>query len=277
MAIFARNFLKIHTFFMKYGYFSELSCDKKNLQWILISYGIYETRCVFYIPSPKARGYKTHNSFHKYRMKWKFISDPIFMYSVAQIHFYLGNEFYFSVVHSFMKDRMCKAFFKHLGNKFYLFVSPGGMNDRGSTCKFRNALRAFWNLHVDAHYEIYTWILCLSYLHEKQTSRIQSLYLYFIKIVPFWLRNIRFYTPDLSGRIMVWRGRLSVRLPVWVSVCLSVGLSAKLVNTIETEPLHLGPPNLVHILLMTRGRTLLIFKVRGQRSRSHAGHCCLTL
>ena len=63
--IFARNFLKIHTFFMKYWYFSELSCDKKNLKWIFISYGIYETRCVFYIPSPKARGYKTHNSFHK--------------------------------------------------------------------------------------------------------------------------------------------------------------------------------------------------------------------
>ena len=34
-----------------------------------LSYGIYETRCVFYIPSPKARGYKTYNSFHKYRMK----------------------------------------------------------------------------------------------------------------------------------------------------------------------------------------------------------------
>ena len=40
--------------------------------------------------------------------------------------------------------------------------------------------------------KIYTWILCLSYLHDKQTSRIQSLYLYFIKIVPFWLWNIRF-------------------------------------------------------------------------------------
>ena len=26
-----------------------------------------------------------------------------------------------------------------------------------------------------ALFEIYTWILCLSYLHEKQTSRIQSL------------------------------------------------------------------------------------------------------
>ena len=41
-------------------------------------------------------------------------------------------------------------------------------------------------------FEIYKWVLCLSYLHEKQTSRIQSLYLYFIKIVLFWLWNIRF-------------------------------------------------------------------------------------
>ena len=77
-AIFTQNFLQIHTFFMKYWYFSKLSCDKKNLKWIFISYSIYETHCVFYIPSPKARGYKTYNSFHKYRMKWKFISDPIY-------------------------------------------------------------------------------------------------------------------------------------------------------------------------------------------------------
>ena len=28
----------------------------------------------FCIPEPLARGYKTHNEFHKYRMKWKFIS-----------------------------------------------------------------------------------------------------------------------------------------------------------------------------------------------------------
>ena len=55
----------------------------------------------------------------------------------------------------------------------------------------------------------------------------------------------------------------SVRL----GVCLSVGLSAKFVNTIETEPFQLGPSNLVHILFMTRGQTLLIFKVGGQRSR----------
>ena len=86
-AIFMQNFLKINTFFIKYWYFSELSCDKKNLKWIFISYGIYETRCVFYIPSPKARGHKTHNSFHKYRMKWKFISDPIYIYDTFLEYF----------------------------------------------------------------------------------------------------------------------------------------------------------------------------------------------
>ena len=43
-----------------------------------------------------------------------------------------------------------------------------------------------------------------------------------------------------------------------------------LVNTIQTEPFKLEPLNLVHIQLMTRGRHLSVFKVRGQRSRSHA-------
>ena len=52
-----------------------------------------------------------------------------------------------------------------------------------------------------------------------------------------------FYAPELSGRIMVRRGHLSVCL----GVCLSVGLSAKLVNKIQTEPFQLGPSNLVHI------------------------------
>ena len=63
---------------------------------------------------------------------------------------------------------------------------------------------------------------------------------------------------------MVWRGRLSVRLSGRLSVCLS----AKLVNTLQTEPFKLGRSNLVHILLMIRGRTLLIFKVMGQRAVS---------
>ena len=48
----------------------------------------------------------------------------------------------------------------------------------------------------EALFEITRGSSVASYLHEKQTSRIQSLYLYFnyfIKIVPFWLRNIRFF------------------------------------------------------------------------------------
>ena len=47
-----------------------------------------------------------------------------------------------------------------------------------------------------------------------------------------------------------------------------------LVKMIQTELFQLGPSNLIHILLMTRGRHLLISKVRGQRLRSHAIQCC---
>ena len=49
----------------------------------------------------------------------------------------------------------------------------------------------------------------------------------------------------------------------FLSVSRSVGLSTKLVNTKQTEPLKLGSSNLIHILLMTRRQTLLIFKVSG--------------
>ena len=42
-------------------------------------------------------------------------------------------------------------------------------------------------------------------------------------------------------------------------------LMLNLVNTIQTEPFQLGQSNLVHILLMIRGRHLLIFKVRGSK------------
>ena len=57
----------------------------------------------------------------------------------------------------------------------------------------------------------------------------------------------------------------------------SYTLLLNLVNRIQTEPFKLGLLNLVHILLMTRGRHLVIFKVRGQKSRSYAPHCCKTL
>ena len=51
-------------------------------------------------------------------------------------------------------------------------------------------------------------------------------------------------------------------------------LLLNLVNRIQTEPFQLGPLNLVHILLMTRGQHLLIFKVMGKRSRSEPTHSC---
>ena len=41
---------------------------------------------MFYIPEPLARGYKTHNGFHKYRMKWKFISDSFYHMLNSQKH-----------------------------------------------------------------------------------------------------------------------------------------------------------------------------------------------
>ena len=42
-----------------------------------------------------------------------------------------------------------------------------------------------------------------------------------------------------------------------------------LVNMMETKPLSLFSSNFIHILPMMRGRTLLIFKVKGQ---GHNGH-----
>ena len=63
-------------------------------------------------------------------------------------------------------------------------------------------------MNYEALFEIYTWILCLSYLHEKQTSTIQSLYSYFIKIVPFWLRNILFF--NTKHPVIILRASLFV-------------------------------------------------------------------
>ena len=51
----------------------------------------------------------------------------------------------------------------------------------------------------EALFEIYTWILCLSYLHEKQTSRIQSLYIYTLsKLSRFGCENIRFSIHNMA-------------------------------------------------------------------------------
>ena len=57
---------KIDNKTLNFYVFRSLKCDKRI--WNEFSYGIYETH-VFYIPLPKAEGYKTPNLFLKYCMK----------------------------------------------------------------------------------------------------------------------------------------------------------------------------------------------------------------
>ena len=81
-----------------------------------------------------------------------------------------------------------------------------------------------------------------------------------------------FYAPDFSGRIIVWRCRLSVRPSICLSVCptvrLSVGLSTKLVNSIQTELFQLGPSKLGTHTTYDKRKTTYDFQGLGQRSRS---------
>ena len=76
----------------------------------------------------------------------------------------------------------------------------------------------------EALFEIYTWILCLPYLHEKQTSRIQSLiyfytlsklYRFGYEISVFLIQNTRslFYGRHYSSfhRLMSLHGKMDVK------------------------------------------------------------------
>ena len=150
-----------------------------------------------------------------------------------------------------------------------------------SKYKFVWYLIMFWNERLEK-------LQLITCLHVFNLNHIQIktlfkqkwsliLYMYSFCLHPQGTRHVfcficvtNFNTPDLWGRIIIRRDVLWYGVGVCPSVCLSVrlsvGLSTKLVNTIQTELFQLGPSNLVHILqnvLMTRGRTLLIFKVMG--------------
>ena len=91
----------------------------------------------------------------------------------------------------------------------------------------------------EALFEIYMWILCrfIPPWETNQTSRIQSLYLYFnyfIKIVPFWLRNIRFLIQNTRSlfygrhysslhRLMSLHGKLNVTIFLMFIVAENTG------------------------------------------------------
>ena len=128
----------------------------------------------------------------------------------------------------------------------------------------------FWHLKRNTHNHVYSRGIIFLLVPELFTPS-------------HWLQVFTYICNKLKKKVFLYARLVGtyygmVMASVWASVrpsvCLSVGLSANLVNMIQTEPFQLGLSNLVHILLMTRRRTLLIFKVRGQRSRSHARHCC---
>ena len=80
---------------------------------------------------------------------------------------------------------------------------------------------------------------------EKQTSRIQSLYLYFIKIVPFWLRNIRFLIQNTRS-LFYWSHYSSLhrlmslhrKLNVKIFLMFIVAENNRSVNIIIYIPMH---------------------------------------
>ena len=61
-----------------------------------------------------------------------------------------------------------------------------------------------------AHYEIYTWTLCHSYLHEKQTSRIQSLIILYLANGHLW----RFITRDVRMANIICFIRFKIGLSI---------------------------------------------------------------
>ena len=126
---------------------------------------------------------------HKVSLNWKGVTDKQNNWLDKNIpQFFLFLYFYIKVKSEDHKNTVLCVF---LGIEFYIFVSHSGMKDRGSTPKYCNAQHVNFVMHK-VLFEIYTWILCISYHYEKQISIIQSLCLYFIKIVLFWPWNIRF-------------------------------------------------------------------------------------
>ena len=85
------------------------------------------------------------------RSNWAVVTSELHLFlSLKFIKYWIWYMHLISEMHICV-NRISRQYmeYKLLRNEFYLFVSHGGMNDRGSTCKFRNAQRAFQNLHVD--------------------------------------------------------------------------------------------------------------------------------
>ena len=53
---------------------------------------------MFYISEPLVRGYKTHNEFYKYRMKWNFISESFNHMIILKISVFHQKSVKFDII-----------------------------------------------------------------------------------------------------------------------------------------------------------------------------------
>ena len=79
---------------------------------------------------------------------------------------------------------------------------------------------------------------------------------FFIRLGKHVNRDERMHPIDLGGQ----RSKVKVIMDIYGN---------KLVNTIETKPLHISLSNLADMLTVMRGCTLLMLEVKGQ---GHTGH-----
>ena len=81
------RFAEIVYFFLLFAHFMLVHVIKRISNEFSFHTMYYETCCVFYIPSPEARGYKTHNSFHNtsYGMKIH-LRSYIYVIALLDLH-----------------------------------------------------------------------------------------------------------------------------------------------------------------------------------------------
>ena len=114
-------------------------------------------------------------------------------------------------------------------------------------------------------------LICLGYLiiETRQVTVGEIVYLLYIASTVFFCPRLPSSPLNLYyPRATRCGGDIVTLLWFRASVCAWFRPSVDLVNTIETKPLHISLSNLADMLTMMRGWTLLIFEVRGQRSRS---------
>ena len=95
----------------------------------------------------------------------------------------------------------------------------------------------------EALFEIYTWILCLSYLHEKQTSRIQSLNeAGFLSLHFFAYLRKMLYEVELSVFVSLLQYNLDNLLLIYYTCFQRLSL----ISILPSPPMHPFPIHQMH-------------------------------